>query len=434
MPGAGGEGRALFGFEAYHILLTALGLSIILSFWLPRFVSGREPATSALLIMAGLITFSFIPGMPEAIGPVEHPRPWELLAELCVIVGLFGTGLRIDRLAGRKQWLPTLRLLLIAMPATILMLAIAGWAVAGMTLAGGLLLGAVLAPTDPVLAGDVQVGPPHEGGEHPVRYTLTTEAGLNDGLAFPFVHLAILLAGAGAAGMSFELAGEWVVRDLVYRVIVGGLGGAAIGWFLGKVLFEWPAENALSKTGSGVVALAGVLLAYGLTEMVEGYGFIAAFVSGYTLRRLETDHHFHRRLHDFSESIEHALTAMILVALGAAMPILWPHLDWGHVSIALLLVFMIRPLAAWTSLWGTPLRGRHRLVVAFYGVRGVGSVYYLAYAGHHVALVNEHQLWATIAFTVLLSTLVHGLTAGLAVERATGEHENNQAEPEPART
>ncbi len=173
----------MFGLDAYHILLAALGHAIILAYWLPRFVSGREPATSTLLILFGLVTFTLIPGMPEAIGPVEHPRPWELLAELCVIVGLFGTGLRIDRLAGRKQWLPTLRLLLIAMPATILMLAIAGWAVAGMTLAGGLLLGAVLAPTDPVLAGDVQVGPPHEGGEHPVRYTLTTEAGLNDGLA-----------------------------------------------------------------------------------------------------------------------------------------------------------------------------------------------------------------------------------------------------------
>jgi NhaP-type Na+/H+ or K+/H+ antiporter len=427
----------LFGFEAYHILLAALGLAIILAFWLPRFVSGREPATSALLILLGMVTFTFIPGMPEAIGPVEHPRLWELLAELCVIVGLFGTGLRIDRLAGRKQWLPTLRLLLIAMPATILMLALAGWAVAGMTLAGGLLLGAVLAPTDPVLAGDVQVGPPHEGGEHPVRYTLTTEAGLNDGLAFPFVHLAILLVGAGAGGFGFDTAGEWIVRDLFYRVIAGGLAGAAVGWFLGKVLFEWPAENALSKTGSGVVALAGVLLAYGVTEMVEGYGFIAAFIAGYTLRRSETEHHFHRRLHDFSESIEHALTAMILVGLGAAMPMLWPHLDWSHVSIALLLVFLIRPLAAWTSLRGTPLPGRDRLVVSFYGVRGVGSVYYLAYAGHHVELVNEHQLWATIAFTVLLSTLVHGLTAGLAVERVTGEKpgsfdEEDAREPETA--
>jgi len=427
----------LFGFEAYHILLAAVGLSIILSFWLPRFVSGREPATSALLILAGLVSFALVPGMPEAIGPVEHPRPWELLAEMCVIVGLFGTGLRIDRIAGRKHWMPTLRLLLVAMPATILMLALAGWAVAGMTLAGGLLLGAVLAPTDPVLAGDVQVGPPHEGGEHPVRHTLTTEAGLNDGLAFPFVHLAVLVA---AGGFGIEMAGEWIARDLFYRVLVGGLGGAAVGWFLGKVLFDWPAENALSKTGSGVIALAGVLLAYGLTEMVEGYGFIAAFVSGYTLRRAETEHRFHRRLHDFSESIEHSLTAIILVGLGAAMPILWPHLDWSHVAIALLLVFLIRPIAAWTSLSGTPLRGRDRLVVSFYGVRGVGSVYYLAYAGHHVELVNEYQLWATIAFTILLSTIVHGLTAGLAVERVTGEQQvepvdpNGPGQPEAATT
>jgi NhaP-type Na+/H+ or K+/H+ antiporter len=188
----------------------------------------------------------------------------------------------------------------------------------------------------------------------------------------------------------------------------------------------------LSKTGSGVVALAGVLLAYGLTEMAEGYGFIAAFVAGYTLRRSETEHHFHRRLHDFSESIEHALTAIILVGLGAALPMLWPHLDWRHITIALLLIFLIRPFAAWVSLRGTPLPGRDRLVVSFYGVRGVGSVYYLAYAGHHVQLVNEHQLWATIAFTILLSTIVHGLTAGMAVERVTGEKQDSSAEGETA--
>jgi hypothetical protein len=128
--------------------------------------------------------------------------------------------------------MPTLRLLLIAMPATILMLAIAGWGVAGMTLAGGLLLGAVLAPTDPVLAGDVQVGPPHEGGEHPVRYTLTTEAGLNDGLAFPFVHLGILAGRAGGrrADLRLGTVGEWLRRGPSLRVLVGGL--AARRWLV----------------------------------------------------------------------------------------------------------------------------------------------------------------------------------------------------------
>lgn len=417
----------MFGFESYHILLAALGLSIILSFWLPRFLSGREPATSSLLILLGLSAFAVVPGMPEAPDPVAYPRLWEVVSELCVVVGLFGTGLRIDRFAGRSKWMPTARLLVIAMPLTIALLALTGWMVAGMTLAGGLLLGAVLAPTDPVLAGDVQVGPPHEGGEHPVRYALTTEAGLNDGLAFPFVHLGIAIATAG--GLSLALAGEWLLRDLIYRVSVGAIMGAFVGWLLAKILFDWPRENALSKTGSGVVALAGVLLAYGLTEVVEGYGFIAAFASGYTLRRSETEHRFHRRLHDFSESLEHSLTAILLVAIGAAIPFLWPHFTLQHGAIGLALIFVIRPLVGWFSLTKTALRGRKRLVVSFYGVRGIGSVYYLAYAGHHVQLVNEYALWATVAFTIVLSTLVHGLTAGIAVEQATGEKQTGEAEP-----
>lgn len=417
----------MYGFEGYHWLLAGLGAAIILSYWLPRFISGREPAASALLILAGFALLSLVPELQEQIDPRRSPRPWEIGAELCVIIGLFGTGLRIDRLMNRAQFQPTFRLLAIAMPLTIAAVALFGWAAGGMTLAGGILLGAILAPTDPVLAGDVQVGPPLEGGEHPVRHTLTAEAGLNDGLAFPFVHLGILVAGAG--GMSLELAGEWMARDVLYRVVVGVVMGVGVGWLLGKALFELPRENALSKTGSGVIALAGVLLAYGATELAEGYGFIAAFVSGLTLRRSETHHDFHRRLHDFSESLEHALTSILLVALGAVLPILWPYLEWSHVAIGLALIFAIRPAAAWLSLVGTDLRKRERLIVAFYGVRGIGSIYYLAYAGHHVELVNEEHLWATIAFTILASTIIHGLTAGIAVERVTGEHQTGPTLP-----
>jgi len=409
----------MFGFESYHVLLTAIGAAIIFAYWLPRFISGREPAASALLILTGLAVFSWIPGMPAALDPTRSPRPWELVAELCVIVGLFGTGLRIDRLAKREQWTPTLRLLLVAMPLCIAAVALLGALAAGMTVAGAVLLGAILAPTDPVLAGDVQVGPPSEGGEHPVRYTLTTEAGLNDGLAFPFVHLGVAIATAG--GLSLGLFGEWLARDVLYRVAMGVVSGVAVGWLLGRLLFDWPKANALSKTQSGVIALAGVLVAYGLTEILEGYGFIAAFVSGFTLRRSEAEHEFHKRLHDFSESLEHSLTAILLVGLGAALPSLWPYLDMEYAMIGIALVFVIRPVIAWFSLASVRLRGRERLAVAFYGVRGIGSVYYLAYAGHHVELVNEAELWATIAFTILLSTVVHGLTAGIAVERATGE-------------
>lgn len=417
----------MYGFDDYHILLAGLGGAILLSYWLPRFVSGREPAASALLILTGLLAFSLSPSLRESLDPTVHPRPWEVAAELCVIIGLFGTGLRIDRLAKLARSRPTIRLLAIAMPLTIAAVALFGWAVAGMTLAGGILLGAILAPTDPVLAGDVQVGPPLEGGEHPVRYTLTTEAGLNDGLAFPFVHLGVLVAAAG--GLSLELAGEWLARDVAYRVAMGVGMGIVTGWLLGKLLFDWPRDNALSKTESGVIALAGVLLAYGMTELVEGYGFIAAFVAGLTLRRSESHHDFHRRLHGFSESLEHALTAILLVALGAVLPLLWPHFQWSHFAIGLALIFLIRPLIAWFALAGLKLPGRERAVMAVYGVRGIGSIYYLAYAGHHIELVNEEQLWATIAFTILASTIVHGLTAGIAVERVTDEHQTGPTLP-----
>jgi len=252
-----------------------------------------------------------------------------------------------------------------------------------------------------------------------VRFALTTEAGLNDGLAFPFVHLS--LAIAAAATLTPELFGEWAARDVAWRIVVGGACGAGIGWLLGKVLFDFPRENALAKSEAGVFALAGVLVAYGVTELAEGYGFIAAFVSGLTLRRMESDHAFHVRLHDFSETVEHALTAILLIGLGAAMPALLGALDLAGVLIALALILVIRPAAGLLSLAGSRLRGRERLVVAVYGVRGVGSIYYLSYAGAHLNLTNEAQLWAITALVVLISTVLHGFTAAFAVERATGE-------------
>lgn len=408
-----------FGFSTYHLAMVALGGGIILAFWLPRFLTGREPAASALLILSGLLTFSFIPGMPEALDPRQASRFWELTSEVAVIVALFGAGLRIDNVSNLARWGPTVRLLAIAMPLTIAAVALMGNAFAGMTLAAAILLGAVIAPTDPVLAGDVQVGPPTEGGEHPVRFALTTEAGLNDGLAFPFVYLGLLIAAAGVS--TGELLLSWLVQDVLYRVLVGVASGALIGWLLGRMLFMIPTGNVLADTGSGVVAIAGVLLCYGATELIEGYGFIAAFVAGMVLRRVEAEHAFHGRCHDFNESIEYSLTALLLVLIGGVLPTIWEELDWAHVGIAVAVIFVIRPVSGWLSLIGTDLRPKERMVVAFYGVRGIGSIYYLGYATSHIEFVNEGQLWATIALTILLSTVVHGLTAGWVVDQVARE-------------
>ncbi len=404
-----------YDVSGYHLLLVAIGLVITMAYWMPRFITGREPAASALLIVLGFAAFGLF---GDVVDPLVKPKLWEILSEICVVVGLFGVGLRIDKLWAGAPWRLTVGLLAISMPICIAAVALAGWAFASMTLAGALLLGAVLAPTDPVLASDVQVGPPLEGGEHPVRFVLTTEAGLNDGLAFPFVYLAMAIAAAGQ--LDLQVIGHWLVWDVAYRISVGTLSGIVLGWLFGRIMFDWPRGNALAATESALIAFAGVLVVYGVTEAIEGYGFIAAFVSGVTLRRQESHHRFHAKLHDFVQSVEQVLTAVLLVSLGAVLPQLWPHLTWSGVGIGLGLILIVRPLAAWLVLdRRSCATARERAVIAFYGIRGIGSIYYVAYATSHMQMADNGSLWATVAFTILASTVIHGFTAGFAVERAT---------------
>ena len=403
-----------FDFSSYHVLLLAIGASVINSYWLPRFFPGWEPAASALILLSGAVAFLFLPAMPAPLDPLAQPGLWESISELTVIVALFGTGLRIDTKLSFERMTPTMRLLLVAMPITIFAVAAGAWWLAGMTIAGGIVLGAILAPTDPVLAGDLHVGPPQEGDEHPVQHTLTTEAGLNDGLAFPFIYLGILLASSELTPVNAAL--EWIVRDLLYRITAGVAGGAIVGWVLGKIVFAVPRHNALAEGGAGVIALSGVLLAYSATELAEGYGFVAAFVAGSTLRSIEPAHPYHQKLHNFSEAIEHGLTALILFMLGGAAAHLLAALTWQLAAVGALLIFVIRPAAGWIALAGTDLSGPSRSIAAFYGVRGIGSVYYIAYVTGHVKFTDEAQLWAATTFVIILSTVAHGLTAGLVVK------------------
>ena len=412
---------------SYHDFLLYAGVAIIAAYWLPRLVSGREPAASALLIAAGAICALSLAEPPPLFMPIADPGLWEVLSEMAVIVALFATGMRLDIVRPFVRWRATWRLLAVAMPLTIAAMVLVGLA-AGWPLASALLLGAVLAPTDPVLAGDVQVGPPR-GGEHPVRFALTTEAGLNDGLAFPFVYLA-LAAVAGLTGTEFV---NWFGYDLVYRILAGTLAGAVAGWGLAQAVFRWPTRNVLADTGSGVLALAGVLICYGLAEFIHGYGFIACFVGGLAFRRVEAEHSFHANLHVFNLAIEHALTAVLLLMTGAALGTYWAQVTWEHVAIAAALIFAIRPIAGWASLVGTGLPPRERFVTATFGVRGIGSIYYLAFAAGQTQLPALVDLWLVVLVTIALSALIHGLSAGAALSGIRDdENDRASAEPEPA--
>jgi NhaP-type Na+/H+ or K+/H+ antiporter len=413
----------------YHEFLLFAGLAIVVAFWLPRFVSGREPASSPLLILIGAACALIMTDPPPLFDPIADPEWWEILSEMTVIVALFAAGMRIDVIRPFSRWKATWRLLAVAMPLCIGAMMLVGIA-AGLPLAAALLLGAALAPTDPVLAGDVQVGPPTEGGEHPVRFSLTAEAGLNDGLAFPFIYLAI----AAIAGLTATEALEWAAYDVVYRILAGTAIGALVGWILGQVVFRWPADNMLAETGSGVLALAGVFLCYGAAEFVHGYGFIACFVGGLVFRRLESEHSFHSDLHLFNLAIEHALTAVLLLMTGAALGTYLELVRWEHIAIAASLIFVVRPLAGWAALSGTDLAPRERMVTAAFGARGIGSIYYLAFAaGSTAAMPAIADLWLTVLVTIAMSVAVHGLTSGAALSRIRAdEAEPQPAEPEPA--
>ncbi len=242
--------QPFFGLNPYHVALAVIGVIVILARWLRRLVSIREPAAAPLMILFGAGATLLIPGLPTLPDPRQTPLPWELVSELTIIIALFGAGMRIDSLKPWKRWVPTLRMLGIAMPLTIFAVAMIGVELAGLTLAGAILLGAVLAPTDPVLAADVQVGRPHEGEEHPVRFTLTTEAGLNDGLAFPFVYLGLIIAAEGVNPSLWAL--DWLIKDVFYQIAVGGVMGWAGGRVLGYIsCSQCPKAPPLLKPAPG---------------------------------------------------------------------------------------------------------------------------------------------------------------------------------------
>jgi sodium/hydrogen antiporter len=351
--------------------------------------------------------------------PLRHPELAERLTEIGVIVALMGAGLKLDRPITWRRWSSTWRLLAIAMPLTIAAVALLGWWWIGLAPAAALLLGSALAPTDPVLASDVQVGGPGgaEDEEDEVRFALTSEAGLNDALAFPFVYGAIAMATVGIDPRGW-LTG-WVLEDVLVKVAVGVLGGVVVGRLLGALFFRTRRDALRMAThAEGFVALAATFLAYGVTELAGGYGFLAVFVCARSIRASERTHEYHRVLHEFVEQIERLLLVLLLVLLGGALVrgLLEP-LTWAMVGVAVALVVLVRPVAAWLSLCGGPGGPGQKRAIAAFGIRGIGSFYYLAYATTEARFPEAPQLWATAGLAVVVSVVLHGVAATPIMQR-----------------
>ncbi|QND16975.1 sodium:proton antiporter (plasmid) [Rhizobium leguminosarum bv. trifolii] len=405
--------------DLYIVTLTILGVVVLLTAWLPLMMR-RLPLSLPIACMAigAVLAWSPFPLLPR-FNPLENREFTERMTEIVVIVALMGAGLKLDRPIGWKRWMTTWRLLGVAMPLTIGALAFLGSWILGLGVASAVLLGACLAPTDPVLASDVQVGPPQTGEEDEVRFALTSEAGLNDGLSFPFVHLAIALALAAKEGTL--LLQHWAFLDVFWRLAAGGVVGWALGKAFGFLSFRMRGSS-LAKTQDGFVALGMTFTTYGLTQLVGGYGFVAVFLAAVAFRASERHHDFHEQLHDFAEQIERLLMMVLLVCLGsiAASGQLLEGIDWRVAVVAFLAIVFVRPIIGWLSLIGSGHPPGESLIIAVFGIRGLGSIYYLAYATGQAEFERVETVWTTVLLIVLTSIVVHGIAVTPAMRWIDG--------------
>ncbi|WPP49165.1 cation:proton antiporter [Catalinimonas niigatensis] len=402
--------------DTYILSLTIVGFAAFGMVWIPILAKKMGISYSIVYLLLGIILYSVFDTLP-------WPNPlWEEnftvhMTELIVIVALMGTGLKIDHRFSFREWRVPFRLITITMLLSIGIFAFVGYWFLGFNLPSAILLGAVLAPTDPVLASDVQVGPPNEGENDDVRLALTTEAGMNDGMAFPFIWLAIVLALSAQTGESWFL--EWLGRDLIYRLVAG----VAVGFGMGKafiyLFFKLPEKlGGFENVRDGFVAFSTTLMTYGITEMIHGYGFMAVFVVAVTIRNYEMRHEYHRELHHFTDQIERILLAILLLLFGGSLVKgILDGLNWEMALAGIAFVLLIRPLTGLIALLGTKLKFREKFAISFFGIKGIGSFFYLSFALSETEFFNGKEVWALVAFIVLLSILIHGLTAPFAMKK-----------------
>ena len=411
----------------YILALTGAGLLIALVAWLPIALKRLPLSLPIICIGIGAALFS-IPQVTLSPLPMDHPEVTERFTEFVVIIALMGAGLKIDRVFHFRHWEVTWRLLAVTMPLSIAAIALLGvWG--GLPWVAALLLAASLAPTDPVLAADVQVGPPKTGEEDEVRFGLTSEAGLNDGLAFPFVHLAIALALAAQSGEPWLM--DWLTYNVVWEIAVGVVGGWLVGRVFGWLTFRIDSDSKLARTGDGLIAIAATFLSYGLTEMLHCYGFLAVFITALTLRHAHREHEFQREMHDVTEQVERlAMMVLLLMFGGALVSGLLAPLTWVDAAIAAAVLLVVRPVAGLIGLIGVKATRSEKLTLAFFGIRGIGSIYYEAYALNHAAFPQADRLWAIVGLIILFSILLHGLTVTPIMRGLDRKHGRDPDAPE----
>ena len=347
---------------------------------------------------------------------VDDATVIEHISEAAVVVALFATGLRLDHALSLREWRSAALLLGVVMPVTIVAVTLLGVWVAGLSLGGAIVLAAALAPTDPVLAGDLGVLAPGEGDRSEPAFALTSEAGLNDGLAFPFVFLGLVVASGGGV----SAYAEWITADVIYAIGAGIAVGAAVGGGIAAGAVRLRDRGLLATGLDGWAAVGAVLAIYGIAEMAGAYGFLAAFAGGIAFRRYERDHEYNDGVHAGAEALERGLELTMILLLGSLLTLNGlEEAGWEAVVIALALILVIRPVVTLVGLRRSVLAPRERLYVGIFGIRGIGSIYYATAAfgsGLLAAGEGTRIVWIVVV-VISISIILHGLLAAPLTRR-----------------
>lgn len=432
------------------VLLLAMALS-------PGFLRGLPITASLVYVCVGLVLGPMGLGW-IAVDFMKHSIVFEHLTEVAVIISLFVCGLKLRLPLSHPAWAASFRLAGPVMLASIAGVGCLGHFGLGMGWPEAFLLGAVLAPTDPVLASAVAVN--DAADEDRLRYGLSGEAGLNDGAAFPFVIFALMWMNQGPPS---EWFGEWAMHRLVWGVPAGLLLGFFLGRWVGHFAIRLRCRNPDSNAPNDFLALSLIALSYAGAEALGAWGFLAVFAAGLGFRKTEirlTETHPHdseegseeasqlvcipspatenhppaeyaigRAEQDeelrhptkavghivadiitFGDTAERLLEVMLVILLGICLPAIW---DWRAIPLALGLFVIIRPVSTLLLLTGTRTRPSQRALMGWFGIRGIGSLYYLSYALNHGVDEGAEEIVALTLSTVALSVLVHGLTSPL---------------------
>ena len=413
-----------------------------------------------LLLIAMTLAGSFIRRLPlsaamlylgagVAIGPlglgllkldaVKNVVLLERLTEVAVLISLFTAGMKLELPLKDWRWRIPVQLATLSMVITVGAVTALGVFALGLPVGAAVLLGAILAPTDPVLASDVQVSNP--GDRDRLRFGLTGEGGLNDGTAFPFVMLGLGLLGLHELG---EGGWRWWAVDVLWAV-AGGLGlGYLLGTLVGRAIIYLRMRHREALGSDEFIALGLIALTYGLALLTLTYGFLAVFAAGLALRRIdeskpqplpepaaeltelseaereatgaEAPAHMMNAVQRFNSQLESFVEVGIVLAVGVLVAsvkfrseVLW---------FIPVLFLLIRPLAVYIGLLGTPVRGAQRRLIAWFGIRGIGSLYYLLYAiSHHIKPALAERLLSLTVAVVVASVIAHGISVTPLMKR-----------------